>query len=387
MRKILIITPNCPFPPHKSGGIHTIYHLLLNKNDSDVIDLLYYDEEDKNAEQEISKYVNKVAYQSLRKKYKLAVRMMSILRRIPYGIFQYKANEVKVTESYDIVIYDQNLSLKFIDYVRGKKNILLAHDSMILYFKRKSELNSRYSINYLYNIMQSAFYRCVTEKMYTKFDKIYFVSKLDSEYESYIHKEVKNKLDFINLGVDYEKFNPKMYKEISQKEDSVIFTGIMDYAPNKDAALFLCKNIFPKLLEKHSNLKLYLVGKNPDSEILDLKSNNIIITGFVDDIVEYICKTTVYVSPLRFGTGMKNKILEAMSCGKAIVASEVSVEGIDELISKKNIFVCKSEDEWVESILILLEDEKLRNAFGGECRKIIMEKYSWSEAYKKLLNI
>ena len=383
MKRILILTPNCPFPPYKSGGTHALYNMIKNKFNNDYIDLVYYDEEDNEAEKEIKRYVNDVIYIPIKKKNIKVKRIISILKRIPFGIYQYDSKRLIISEKYDLVIFDQNLSLDLVNYIECKNKVLMAYDSMQLYFKRKSQINSKISIANLYNLLQSKFYDRIKTKNYYKFNKIYFVSEKDSDYEKESNPDVKDRIDYIKLGVDYNKFNLDNYNSDSTQK-SIIFTGIMDYAPNKDAVMFFCKSIMPILINKHPDLIFYIVGKNPDEDIKKLKNKNVVVTGFVEDIVECIARATVYISPLRYGTGMKNKVLEAMSTGKAIVASPISVEGIDELKHSDNIFIANREDDWIKYVDVLLNDENRRNVFSEKCRGIILENYNWEKSYEKL---
>ncbi len=384
MKEILIITPYCPFPPHKSGGIHALYSILKeNKYDKNTkIDLLYYDEEDKEAEIEIKRYINDVRYVDLRRKGKFN-RIISILKRIPYGVYQYDECRLNLEKKYDLIILDQSLGINIIKNIKQKNVILMAYDSMQLYFKRKSQIDSQGFISKIYNLSQSYFYKKLQGNTYDMFNKIYFVSENDSDFEKSKNPKYRDKLDFINLGVDFEKFSKDRYEE--SKEDIIVFTGIMSYAPNKDAAIYFAKDIMPKILEKRPKAKFLIVGKDPDEDILALRSDNIKVTGFVNDIVEVISSAKIYVSPLRFGTGMKNKVLEAMSTSKAIVASEVSIEGIKELIHNENIYIAKNDEEWVTYVCDLIDDTNKNKIFGEKCREVILQNYNWKKSYNKII--
>lgn len=384
MKKILIITPYCPFPLHKSGGTHALLNIINeNKKFNNKIDLIYYDEKDESGEEALEKYVDNIKYIDLRRSTK-GTRIISILKGIPYGIYQYNEEKLIEIDGYDKVIIDQPLGMKLIDRIRAKEIILMAYDSMNLYFKRKSGIGNISLVENAYNNIQSKYYKSIQKKFYNKFNKVYFVSNNDAKYEKELNNINTNKIDYINLGVDYIKYDISKYKK--HEENIIIFTGIMDYAPNKDAAIFFAKKIMPEIIKTNVNCKFIIVGKNPDEEILMLQNENIVVTGFVDDMVEYMAKAKVYVSPLRFGTGMKNKVLEAMSCNKAIVASDVSVEGIIELNNKQNIYIPSSEREWIKYVSELLVDDKLNAKFGDECRKIILDNYNWEKAYVKICN-
>ncbi|RII35760.1 glycosyltransferase [Clostridium chromiireducens] len=357
--------------------------LKENKKFNNRIDLLYYDEKDEYAEMEVKKYIDNVYYLDLRKKGK-SLRIMSMLKGIPYGIYQYDESRLYIKNGYDKIIFDQPLSMNLISNINTKESILMAYDSMSLYFGRKSKIDSTTFIEKIYNKMQSKYYKKIQKKLYSKFNKVFFVSENDASYEKEMYAEFVSKIDNITLGVDYNKFDSSRYSNSSSK--NIIFTGIMDYPPNKDAAIFFATKIFPKIIEKDNEVKFIIVGKNSDKDICNLISNNIKVTGFVDDIVESIASARVYVSPLRFGTGMKNKVLEAMSCKRAIVASETSVEGISQLEHNKNIYIPTTEDEWVYYVVKVLNDNTINDSFGNQCRKIILTNYSWENAYVKVFN-
>ena len=383
MKKILIITPYCPFPPHKSGGTHALLNILKQNDFRNEIDLLYYDKKDKIAEVEVKKYVSNVYYTDLRKENKLLNRVFSIINLKPYGTFQYK-KDIEINKKYDKIIFDQALSMELVDQIDAKEKVLFSYDSMIMYFRKKSQQNKRLYAK-AYNTLQSNFYIRIQKNMINKFEDVFYVSEIDKTYEQKLFKHVnKDKFKNINLGVDKDKFSVNSYSQ--NKEKNIVFTGIMSYQPNKDAMVYFVKNIFRKLRELHPGVKLYIVGKEPDKEIWNMKSEDIIVTGFVDDIVEYIAKATIYISPLRFGTGMKNKVLEAMSTSKCIVASPTSVEGINELKHGRNIYIANNDKEWIEYIGILLEDDIKRASFGNECRTIIEEKYNWKSGFEEIFS-
>ena len=109
------------------------------------------------------------------------------------------------------------------------------------------------------------------------------------------------------------------------------FLGVMDYGPNEDAAIYFTRDIFPKLRKIIPSCTLTLAGKNPSKDLLELQSENVIVTGFVDDMIQTITKSSIYISPLRYGSGTKNKILEAMAAGMPVMLSSVSREGINGL--------------------------------------------------------
>ena len=91
----------------------------------------------------------------------------------------------------------------------------------------------------------------------------------------------------------------------------LLFTGNMSYAPNVDAAQHLVKDILPRI--QHPNVRVVLAGANPKPSIKALAGDRVTVTGWVDDIAQEYRAAALFVAPLRIGTGLQNKVLEAMA--------------------------------------------------------------------------
>ena len=111
--------------------------------------------------------------------------------------------------------------------------------------------------------------------------------------------------------------------------------------------------------------------------------HSIKITGFVDDVREYIGKAMVYVCPIRIGGGTRLKILNALAMGKAVVSTSVGCEGLD-VTHGKDILIADTPHEFVQQIQRVLKDSTLRASLGNEGRKLVVEKYSWQRIGKTL---
>jgi glycosyltransferase involved in cell wall biosynthesis len=109
----------------------------------------------------------------------------------------------------------------------------------------------------------------------------------------------------------------------------LVFTGAMDYWANVDAVRWFVQQVWPLLVAKQPELKFYIVGGKPTAEVQALASENIIVTGRVHDVRPYISRAALVVAPLRIARGIQNKVLEAMSMAKPIVATGMAMEGIN----------------------------------------------------------
>ncbi|KQN63727.1 hypothetical protein ASF13_19325 [Erwinia sp. Leaf53] len=157
-----------------------------------------------------------------------------------------------------------------------------------------------------------------------------------------------------NVSVDYPKIAAEFYQARSnlRERGQMIFWGAMNRPENVDSVQWFVDNILPKILEKAPHAVLNVVGANPPAELLKLQSNNIKFTGFVDSSVPFFEKAEVAVVPLRFGAGIKLKVVEALATKTPVVTTSVGAEGIidgDELLT-----IADSEDEFASQVIRLL---------------------------------
>ena len=104
-------------------------------------------------------------------------------------------------------------------------------------------------------------------------------------------------------------FNPK--KRIKKKYE-LVFTGNMSYPPNVNAVEYIAKELMPLLIERKPDIKLLIAGATPANSVKALSSENILVSGWLDDIRDAYNDASVFLAPLQIGTGLQNKLLEAM---------------------------------------------------------------------------
>ena len=122
-------------------------------------------------------------------------------------------------------------------------------------------------------------------------------------------------------------------------ENLIVFTGMMNHPPNSDAAGFFARHIYPMVKAAIPSAKFNIVGRDPTDEVRILdKIDGVKVTGFVPDIRPYIAQANIIVVPLRFGAGMRQKILEAWAMEKCVVSTRIGAEGLD-YEDNKNILI------------------------------------------------
>jgi len=183
-------------------------------------------------------------------------------------------------------------------------------------------------------------------------------------------------------GVDTSFFAPR---GLHQDEKTLIFVGTMSWYPNIEAALFICREIMPRIRSVAQDIKFQIIGANPPEKIKSFaeKYDDIEVLGFVDEVRDYIEKACVYVCPITDGGGTKLKILDALAMEKAIVAHEIASEGID-VSDGVNILLADQADQFAAQIIRLIENPDERARLGKAARRLAIERYDYESIGKSL---
>jgi glycosyltransferase involved in cell wall biosynthesis len=178
----------------------------------------------------------------------------------------------------------------------------------------------------------------------------------------------------IRNGVDMDYFRPI---EPSQNENGCAFVGALDYHPNVDGAAWFCRQVWPALHSRHPTAKMYLVGRRPAPAVRQLvEIPGVELVGQVPDVRPHLGRAAVAVVPLRIARGIQNKVLEAMSMGKATVASPEALTGLDAR-AEEHLLVASTPGEWVVKVSRLLDDRALRGRLGTAARGYVEDKHCW----------
>ncbi|MCZ7573781.1 MAG: glycosyltransferase [Ardenticatenaceae bacterium] len=135
-----------------------------------------------------------------------------------------------------------------------------------------------------------------------------------------------NHATIVPNGIDLDFWSRSAPK---RDANTIIFTGVMDYPPNIDAALYLAEEILPRVRLAIPAAQLLIVGRDPAPKLIRAGQRpGVTVTGFVEDIRPYLERATVFAAPLRFGAGIQNKILEALAMELPVVASPLAADGL-----------------------------------------------------------
>lgn len=176
-------------------------------------------------------------------------------------------------------------------------------------------------------------------------------------------------------GVDVEKFAPR--GEPQRRSGRLVFSGVMSYAPNVAAAETLVRDILPRVRRSQPEANVVIVGRRPSARVQALAGADVHVTGAVDTMEPWLSSGSVYVCPMVSGTGIKNKLLEAMANGIPCVVTPLAVQGMD-VTPGEELLVGRSEEEIADHVTRVLTDRGFARRLGGSGRRYVSERHGWA---------
>lgn len=191
--------------------------------------------------------------------------------------------------------------------------------------------------------------------------------------------------EVIPNGVDVRTFTPA---PAGEDEQGLVFVGGAGWFPNRDGMEYFANDILPRIRDMaQGDPSVTWVG-GADEALRDRfdREHGVNMTGYVDDIREYVRSAACYVVPLRVGGGSRLKILDAWAMGKAIVSTSRGCEGLD-VRDGENMLVRDDPDSFARAVVRLLEDDSRRRRLGRMARQTAVEKYSWEIIGDKMIRV
>jgi glycosyltransferase involved in cell wall biosynthesis len=169
----------------------------------------------------------------------------------------------------------------------------------------------------------------------------------------------------------------------SARPYDIVFLGGFTHPPNVDAARWLVQDIMPDVWSVLPGVKVAIVGSNPTHELFRLAGPNVAITGYVPDVTPYLAGARVSVNPLRFGAGVKGKIIASLNAGVPVITTRIGNEGIG-LAAGESVLIGESSTEIASAIVRVLQDDDLARRLGDAGRRFVAENFSPAVARKSL---
>ncbi len=163
----------------------------------------------------------------------------------------------------------------------------------------------------------------------------------------------------------------------------LLFVGTLAHSPWADAVRYFHECIFPLVRERVPQARMLIVGNAPP-DIRELASENVIVTGWVDDVEPYYQQSALSVVPLRSSGGTRLKILESLAYGRPVVSTSVGCEGLD-LRPGSDLLVADNPAEFASQVIRALTDSALWQSLRHDGRRTVEQQYGWDTIADRLL--
>lgn len=393
--KILLICKEFPYPPISGDKIRN-FNLIkrLSKENAVYLISFIYSENEKDYASEMNKMCSGVETVLL-KKYSKLHRLFNIIGCLTYGQPLENAfhNDAEMAlrirravreREFDIIQIEHSIMAQYIRYIPKHiraKTILTFHNIGFIQFHRMFavEVNMYKKVRYFLNWFPMSRWE---PKIAMKFDKCIVMTNVDKK----ILEGLRPSLDVsvIPTGVDLNEMKPLGW---DCSKNNVLFVGQTVYRPNFDAVMYFYNEIFAKILKEIPDTKFFVVGNYSSEKIIEMgKDRNVVLTGFVRNLIDIYEQCSVFVVPLRAGSGIRGKILESMALGRPVVSTSVGCEGLG-ATHKKNIMIADNPKEFAECTIELLKHPEERKLISKNARQFVEKNYSWDAISERLLDV
>ncbi|MCO5232378.1 MAG: glycosyltransferase family 4 protein [Chitinophagales bacterium] len=285
-------------------------------------------------------------------------------------------------ENVDAIFVDHYEMFQYVPKKFKGKVILHQHNCEYLIWDRYAQLEKNW-IKKLVLKNQSFWIKNYEHKICQRANTI-LAAPNDKEELVKIGAEPSKFYETYHLG-DEEMLNlPALKWENS--ESAILFVGTLTWEANIDAVLYFIRDIWPKVLMQKPDTQFFIVGKNPDIRIIQAAntSKNIILTGFVQNLDDYYTKCKIFISPLRFGSGIKVKVMNALYRGIPTVSTTIGAEGL-RVINANTMMVTDDNQKFADDIVLLMDNDELWNTISVNSRKLAEELYTWKSVFDKVV--
>ncbi|MBI4847287.1 MAG: glycosyltransferase [Nitrospirae bacterium] len=373
---LLFITPRFPFPPDKGDKLRSFNFIkeLSRKHSVNLLSFIESQEEKKHMPV-LKKYCERVNVVYLPQWKSVLKMLLNVTAAEPFQVAYYRSKAM--SRMLHRILQQNNFDLihatlvRMADYVNDVSNIpiVIDHiDCLSLNMERRYKTEKGFLKRALFKKEWDAMR--AWEHRYKNVPSIVTSEKDMNALEGYKAGRV------IANGVDLEKFQ---YNNDGTKDIDLLFVGNMGYFPNAQAVEFFMEKIYPALRRVRHDIRVFVVGPNANKKIRSISDNkNIFVTGLVEDVKGYYHRAKVFVAPMQSGSGIQNKILEAMACGVPVITTTLGNLAIKAL-DKEEIIIADATDSCAGTILELLENKNKGKEIACKARRFVEMNFSWDK--------
>lgn len=379
--KIFVLLPRIPWPLEKGDKLRAYNQIKqLSKNNEVILCTLNADKKanKEKAFKALQPYCSSVTFIDIDRISILINLAKAFLKGLPIqcGYFYNKKAHKKIKSLIDRhqpdMLFGQLLRVS--EYLRHEKikKVIDYQDVLSMGMKRRRDVAS-FFLKPIYN-MEYRRLRKYERDIFDDFDVKTIISKQDRDFIDH-HK--KDEILIVPNGVDHEYYSPQE----QEKKYDIVFTGNMAYAPNVNAVEYLAYHIMPLVWKHLPDAKLYIAGATPDPRVKKTSSDNISVSGWLDDMRDAYAQSKIFIAPMRIGTGLQNKLLEAMSMKLPCITTPLANNPLG-AEDRKEILVGNNEYELADHIITLLTDNEKAEYIAQNGYDFVHRVYDWEKATK-----
>ena len=303
--------------------------------------------------------------------------------RYPYNYtsIRQKVSSICNNEDVDILQCEKAYMARYLPVDIDSIPLLVEHEILSVSFAEKAKLENKF-INKLILLTRKTKKLLEEKNWYGKFKKIIVFSEEDREAIYKLYRIDKEDIEVIPLGINLREYTRM---KTTEKHYDLIFVGNFSHFPNTDAVLYFYREILPLIKKSLPHISLAIVGSSPPESIRRLTESDrsISVTGYVENVKEIYSKAKVFIAPIRYGGGMRYKILEAMALGIPVVSTSIGARGI----LKENIKIADRPKEFADSVIELILNADKRTHQAENARLTIEKHYNLDALLDRYENV
>lgn len=381
--KILVILSRIPFPLEKGDKLRAYYQLKeLHKRHEICLCCLSDEEPHPDALTELSAITSHVHFIRLNKMKIYLQLFLTWFGNKPFQVaYFYQRRAHKTIRKYIQEFQPDHIYCQLVrtaEYARHEHNIPKTLDFQDAFSKGMARRATSES-----NFFKRIFFRTESRRLlhyehliFELFENKCIISQQD---RALIFHPRQKEIAVIPNGVDLDFFKPQP----AIKTYDLCFIGNMGYAPNIQSSLFLVKEVMPLLLNRMPHLRLLISGATPAESIRKLAGNNVTVAGWTEDIRTSYAQSKLFIAPMQIGTGLQNKLLEAMSMKIPCITSPLANDALG-AVHGKHIVVARKPAEYADAVISLLENPETAMAMAERAHQFVSENFSWEKSTDKL---
>jgi glycosyltransferase involved in cell wall biosynthesis len=265
-----------------------------------------------------------------------------------------------------VIIVVQSSSAATLDSLpRPLVSVLVMHDIRARVLDRQAQLSTSWWHRRRLTREARRYFRFERDYL-RRYDLIVALSAEDAEWITKHY--APSRITVVPIPVDATYFAP--LPDVAEHAGRIVFTGLMNHPPNMDAAIYFAREVFPAIRAEYPGAEFVIVGKQPSAEVLALATlDGVTVTGEVPDTRPYLMSAAVVVVPLRFGSGVRNKILEAWCMEKFIVSTSIGAEGLS-YVRDRDLAIANDAATMSATVVRALRDPGYRDRLRYEGRTV-----------------